>query len=577
MPYRQKLSAKAKIKRLGYVLFFSLIIGVLGAILYLLVEPGSGPRGARGPERTEISQAERSALMERSRELEARFRESVSGDEEPDAEAIGILKEAYASHRRATVNNPYASLSDQRRLERLAEYVMEYEGDYLARRVEELQEEAEQKRSEGDYRAGIALLEEAGGIQEHINREMRRSPHSSTALLSSLERRIINWQAEPIVERSREAEREAEQAVREERWADALELFTEAKEGQQRINEDFRRTPFLDRSRVSSLEEEIASLRTLELRAEITSLAEEGRQLLEDEAFERAAERFAAASERQRHLNREFSGSRYASSGAVREFETSRQTALSGGVVKELNGVVEAMRQAFRERRPDEARRHLEGAQRKIRTLEEDFPLSEFIDEDLSLRISYLHSIRDRLTAIHEDVYGYLTEIPGGEVSLYAVEVPQSLYSRVMNRNPSRNQGSSLPVDSVNWEEATEFCRRLSWVLGLPVRLPTRGEFLQAVGSLEETDISGSSWNLRNSDGESQPVGTREPNRQGFYDLLGNVAEWLGTTEGDRRAFVAGGSYNDDLEEVREPPMETVDTGQRSRAIGFRFVVERDG
>ena len=63
-------------------------------------------------------------------------------------------------------------------------------------------------------------------------------------------------------------------------------------------------------------------------------------------------------------------------------------------------------------------------------------------------------------------------------------EVPQALYSLIMGTNPSRNQGDLRPVDSISWLEAKNFCERLSWILGQPVRLPTENEFRQALGRL---------------------------------------------------------------------------------------------
>ncbi len=576
MPYKSKLSRKAKFRRFGYVFFFGLIAVVIGAIIYMIFEPGGGPRSVTRGDRAELSPEQRTALMGESRELERRFNESVAGEEKPGGEEIAILREAYDKLRRAVTNNPYASMSDRQRLDRLREYLVEYEGDYLGGRVAALRAQAAEERAAGAYLNAESLIEEALEIQVTINRELRQSPHSSNALVSALNRELVNLRAEPIIARSRDAEDEALQAVREERWADALDLYSEALEGQVRINQDFQRTPYTDRTRVNRLEEEIASLETLGVRSEIASLEEEGRVLLEEGSFEEAAERFALAARRQTELNRRFPGSRYASTAAVRELESVRQTALSGELAQELEDAVETMNMHLRERQPAEARSAMSEADRLIRTLEGEFPLSEFGDDELSLRISYLNSIQGRIGSILEEVYENLEAVPGGNgVMLYRYETPQRLYSGIMNRNPSRNVGPDLPVDSVNLGEAEEFCRRLSWVLGKTVRLPTREEFLLAAGDLPAVDeVSRFAWHLRNSGGESRQVGTRDRNAHGFHDLLGNVAEWTSTNEGDRRAWVAGGSYDDELDEGGELPFRAIEVNDRSRAIGFRFVVE---
>ncbi|NUN98687.1 MAG: formylglycine-generating enzyme family protein, partial [Candidatus Omnitrophica bacterium] len=41
-------------------------------------------------------------------------------------------------------------------------------------------------------------------------------------------------------------------------------------------------------------------------------------------------------------------------------------------------------------------------------------------------------------------------------------EVTQQQYAKVMGVNPSKNEGTKLPVENITWDEATDFCRRLS-------------------------------------------------------------------------------------------------------------------
>ena len=151
---------------------------------------------------------------------------------------------------------------------------------------------------------------------------------------------------------------------------------------------------------------------------------------------------------------------------------------------------------------------------------------------------------------------------------LLKTEVPQSLYVLVMNTNPSRNPGRGFPVDSVSWGDAREFCTRLGWLLGASVRLPTADEFRVALGDGQTV-----SWNQTNSDGHSQEVAKGKPNGTGFYNLVGNLAEWTGT-EADDKAFVFGGSYLDTQESSAKIPSETRLKGDRARHVGFRIVVE---
>ncbi len=574
MPYKKTISKREKLRRGAYVFFFSVIIGVIGFIFYLIFEPGGGPRGPVGAQIEAAAPGERQALMEESRELEARFRQMISDEEPPNEDAIALLRRAYDNQRRALVNHPTAPQEERNRLDRLQRDLTEFEGAYLGSRVATLREEAANLRAEGDFDGAILLLQEAQEAQERINREMRNSPHASTAAATSLARDIVNWRAEPLVRLSRESEDLARTAVREERWAEALEYFTDARDAQVRINEEFARTPFVNRGRVTSLESEIADLRTQEIRATINTSRESGSRLLDEGSFAAAAEHFAEAAGRQRELNREFPGSRFASSAALRELEAARETALSGDLANQLNTAVTALENSLRNWRGTEARQHLNTARTASERLRADYPLSEFHDENLAFRITYLDSLRDRLPGLLEGISQNLRPVPEHPGSaIFAREVSQELYRDVMNRNPSRQIGERLPVDSVNWDEAVEFCRRLSWVLAREVRLPTREEFLAA--ATEGEVAAGLAWHLSNSNGESQPTGTRDPNEHGIHDLWGNVAEWLQPAV-NRRAPVAGGSYDDNLADLTEPPIEQVDTNQRSRSIGFRFVVETE-
>jgi hypothetical protein len=61
-------------------------------------------------------------------------------------------------------------------------------------------------------------------------------------------------------------------------------------------------------------------------------------------------------------------------------------------------------------------------------------------------------------------------------------EVTQEQYARVIGRNPSHFKGAQLPVETVSWEEAVEFCARLSALpaekaAGRAYRLPTEAEW----------------------------------------------------------------------------------------------------
>jgi len=114
--------------------------------------------------------------------------------------------------------------------------------------------------------------------------------------------------------------------------------------------------------------------------------------------------------------------------------------------------------------------------------------------------------------------------------------VTQEEYERVMGENPSHFQGDpQRPVEQVSWDDAVEFCRRLSEKEGKTYRLPTEAEWEYAcrAGSTtkwcfgdSESQLGEYAWYTVNSRSTTHPVGKKEPNDWGVYDMHGNVWEW---------------------------------------------------
>jgi formylglycine-generating enzyme required for sulfatase activity len=117
-------------------------------------------------------------------------------------------------------------------------------------------------------------------------------------------------------------------------------------------------------------------------------------------------------------------------------------------------------------------------------------------------------------------------------------EVTQGQWQAVMGNNPSHFTGDpTLPVEQVSWEDVQAFIRRLNTREGgTAYRLPTEAEWEYAVRAGSTTAYSfgddasrleAYAWYGENAAGRTHPVGQRQPNAWGLYDMHGNVWEWV--------------------------------------------------
>jgi len=128
---------------------------------------------------------------------------------------------------------------------------------------------------------------------------------------------------------------------------------------------------------------------------------------------------------------------------------------------------------------------------------------------------------------------------------LQTTEVTQEQWEAVMHDNPSffPDCGKTCPVERVSWDECIEFIGKLNELEGTTCyRLPTEAEWEYACkaekapdairGTLADTacvqdpHLDKTGWYCGNAGGTTHPVGEKEPNALGLYDMHGNVYEW---------------------------------------------------
>jgi formylglycine-generating enzyme required for sulfatase activity len=116
-------------------------------------------------------------------------------------------------------------------------------------------------------------------------------------------------------------------------------------------------------------------------------------------------------------------------------------------------------------------------------------------------------------------------------------EVTQAQWQSVMGSYPNSPAKPDKPVSLISWDDTQEFIKRLNQKEGHDrYRLPTEAEWELAATTggkwgtsmeFSESDLDKYAWTPSNSGGHSRPVGQKQPNPFGLYDILGNVAEWV--------------------------------------------------
>jgi formylglycine-generating enzyme required for sulfatase activity len=174
-----------------------------------------------------------------------------------------------------------------------------------------------------------------------------------------------------------------------------------------------------------------------------------------------------------------------------------------------------------------------------------------------------------------------MVSVPGKNYEIGKYEVTQGEWRTVMGSNNSKftKCGDNCPIENVSWNDVQTFIKKLNTMTGKQYRLPTEAEWeyaCHAQGTHEYCggdNVDSVGWYDKNSGSTIHPVGSKQANAFGIYDMSGNIWEWV-VGEGSGAPILRGGSWDDNSASFLRATYRVTPrfSPQLSDAGGFRLV-----
>lgn len=429
---------------------------------------------------------------------------------------------------------------------------------------------------EGRYEAAGKLYGDAVAAEEKINTDFGESSFKNTRRTNLLLSRVKVMTAKPLWDKSVASEKTGEAAFAAGDIPGAIAALDSARADNFRLEQEFRGLTPADSFRTRKLEHRLATIRSITVRDRVLARITQAEKDALDRKFANLGTLRAEAEAGLRELTESYPESEYAAPELVADLTRRAQNAASAPEAESVERDLAALETAVR-KGDAAAAGMIEGIQRGVQRMRELFPAADRIGVETAERVAFLFEHRTEISIVGAAVKGTLRPMPGRpEVLALSTETPQRLYALVMGENPSASKGDDRPVESLTRAEARAFCKRLGWLLCRTVRLPDESEFLLLAGKPDAATLAKTARLIDNSDGRAAAIPAAPAVASGFRDIHGNVAEWIESPAAEKSedGLVAGGDAESTAAQLVVNPFRHMPAGERSRFVGFRFIVE---
>ena len=559
-----------------------IILGLIGGLMAVAVYLTSDQRGATAQSR--LSVQDLAKLKAEVDEHEQNFATLVQKKAKISEEDVGELEAAVEKQDKyvaATGGTP----AETNRLETLRTRLHVYRGERLREETTKLEDDAnkiideitkarlQKKPTEEAAANAVRMLRRALDLETEISQKWVLSNLDDPGRRARLDARMRRLEADPIWQKGRRLEQEAEAATAAGNFAVAEEALKEAIQLEQSYTLRFRDVRATEFDREEKLRRKLDTIRSMLAKTAIDEIVRQAHAEEAARQWQNAAKSWRAAIDAQANLARNYPQSSYAARTIAEGYTAALAQVLAMPEVEGFRADMAKLRDLLRDGEVVKASALASDLSVRADALSRKFPTALTEQDNDRQQLTFIRQRAASLASIRDAVVKQLITIPNHKnIRLLRTEVPQSLYVAVMGVNPSAKRDAACPIESITYEDAEKFCVRVTWLTGLKVRLPDAEDYLAAQGDTGRQVTPEEAWTIDTSDGQVRPVGTSKPNPLGFNDLSGNVAEWVRSADNSANVTLAGGDAQSAPSNTF--PFVQVNRREASRLRGLRLAVD---